>query len=105
MQRAVLILAYFLICSKCLAQSEGSDGAYPFVQYTPKDGLISSMIKDIYQDSKGRLYFSSLHGLSIYDGSRFINYNSKNGLNYGIVNCVREMGDDSIWVITNSTEL
>lgn len=65
MQRTVLILAYFLIGSNCLAQSAETGGAYPFVHYTPKDGLISNMIKGIYQDSKGRLYFTSLHGLII----------------------------------------
>ena len=99
MQRTATILATFFICVNCLSQQ------YPFVHYTPKDGLISNMIKNIYQDSKGRLYFTSLHGLSVYDGSRFINYNSKNGLSYDIVNCLMEMGDDSVWVVTNSTKL
>ncbi|HEX6849622.1 MAG TPA: hypothetical protein VF144_21695, partial [Chitinophagaceae bacterium] len=99
MQRTALILAYLLICVNCFSQQ------YPFVHYTPRDGLISNMIKSVYQDSKGRLYFTSLHGLSVYDGSRFINYTSKNGLNYDIVNCIMEMGDDSIWIITNSSKI
>ena len=105
MQRVTIFLAYFLIYANSFAQTAASDGQYPFVNYTPKDGLISNMIKNIYQDSKGRLYFTSLHGLSVYDGSRFINYNSKNGLNYDLVNCIMEMGDDSVWVITNSSKI
>src|SRR6186713_295740 len=105
MQRTVLILACFITSATCFTQLPESHEQYPFVNYTPKDGLISNMIKNIYQDSKGRLYFTSLHGLSVYDGSRFINYNSKNGLNYDLVNCIMEMGDDSIWVITNSTKI
>src|SRR6187200_3127404 len=105
MQRTIILLAYFFICANSSAQTAASDGQYPFVNYTPKDGLISNMIKNIYQDSKGRLYFTSLHGLSVYDGSRFINYNSKNGLNYDLVNCIMEMGDDSLWIITNSPEI
>src|SRR5687768_1563499 len=99
MHRIAIILAYILFCANCLAQQ------YPFVHYSPKDGLISNQIKNIYQDSKGRLYFTSVNGLSVYDGSRFINYTSKNGLNYDIVNCVMEMGDDSIWVVTNTNKL
>jgi len=95
MQRTAIILAYFFICVNCFAQQ------YPFVHYTPKDGLISNSIRSIYQDSKGRLYFTSGNGLSVYDGSRFINYTSKNGLGQNIVNQVIEMGDDSIWVVTN----
>ncbi len=99
MQRTILILACFFICVTCCAQQ------YPFVHYTPKDGLISNQIRNIYQDSKGRLYFTSVHGLSVYDGSRFINYNSKNGLGFDIVNCVMEMGYDSIWIVTNSNKI
>ena len=99
MQRTVLLLAYFFICANSFAQQ------YPFVHYTPKEGLISNMIKGIYQDSKGRLYFTSNHGLSIYDGSRFTNYSSKNGLNFDIVNYIMEMGEDSIWVVTNSIKI
>lgn len=99
MQRTPIILACFFICVNCFSQQ------YPFVHYTPKDGLISNQVKTIYQDSKGRLYFSSVNGLSIYDGSRFTNYTSKNGLNSDIVNCVMEMGDDSVWIITNSAKI
>ncbi|HEV8273385.1 MAG TPA: two-component regulator propeller domain-containing protein [Chitinophagaceae bacterium] len=95
MQRTILLLAYFFICVNCFSQQ------YPFVHYTPKDGLISNQVRSIYQDSKGRLYFSSLNGLSIYDGARFINYTSKNGLSFDIVNDIMEMGDDSIWIVTN----
>lgn len=85
--------------ASCLAQQ------YPFVHYTPKDGLISNQVRNIYQDSKGRLYFTSVNGLSVYDGSRFINYTAANGLAFDMVNCVIEMGDDSVWVITNTNKI
>ena len=99
MRRTTIILAYFFICTNSFAQQ------YPFVHYTPKDGLISNQVRSIYQDSKGRLYFTSLNGLSIYDGSRFTNYTSKNGLHNDIINCVMEMGEDSIWIVTNSVKM
>ena len=108
MRRTTIILACFSIYASSISQTAGAGGPagfrgqYPFVHYTPKDGLVSNQIKYIYQDSRGRLYFSSINGLSVYDGSRFINYTSKNGLNVDIVNHVIEMGDDSIWVVTNS---
>ena len=95
MQRTAIILSCFFICTNNFAQQ------YPFVHYTPKDGLISNSIRGIYQDSRGRMYFISINGLSVYDGARFINYTSKNGLGSDIVNCVMEMGDDSVWVATN----
>jgi len=105
MQRTAIILAYFIIYTNCFAQLKESPEQYPFVHYTPKEGLISNMIKGIYQDSRGRLYFTSIHGLSVYDGSHFTNYTSKNGLNFDIVNYVMEMGDDSIWIVTNSPKI
>ena len=97
MHRSAPFLVYILFCVNCFSQQ------YPFVHYTPKDGLISNQVKNIYQDSRGRLYFSTFNGLSVYDGSRFSNYNTKNGLPYDIVNCTIEMGDDSIWIVTNTT--
>lgn len=95
----ITTLAFFLIVASSLAQQ------YPFVHYTPKEGLISNQVRSIYQDSKGRLYFTSVNGLSVYDGSRFINYTSRNGLAFDIVNAVMEMGDDSVWIITNSNKI
>src|SRR5688572_946827 len=121
MQRTSSILACFFIpiaigSASCFSQSSGSSGfsdpmaigsveQYPFVHYTPKDGLISNSIRNIYQDSKGCLYFTSMNGLSVYDGARFSNYTSANGLDNDIVNCVMEMGDDSIWIVSNNQKI
>jgi ligand-binding sensor domain-containing protein len=99
MQRAAIILACFFVCTNTLAQQ------YPFVHYTPKDGLISTNVRNIYQDSKGRLYFASMNGLSVYDGARFSNYTSANGLHHDIVNCVMEMDNSSLWVVTNNGKI
>jgi len=63
------------------------------------------MIKKVYQDRKGRLFFTSIHGLSVYDGSRFTNYTSKDGLGLNIVNDILEMGEDSIWIVTNVSKI
>jgi ligand-binding sensor domain-containing protein len=46
-----------------------------------------------------------MNGLSIYDGSRFTNYNTENGLTTNLVNGVLETGDDSVFVILNSHSL
>ena len=99
MQRTVIFLACFFIYAACFTQQ------YPFVHYTPKDGLVSNRVRSIYQDSKGRIYFLTMNGLSVYDGSRFINYTSEDGLENDIVNCVMEMDDDSIWVATNTNRI
>jgi ligand-binding sensor domain-containing protein/two-component sensor histidine kinase len=75
---------------------------YPFVYYTPKDGLVNSRVRSIKQDSKGRMYFITYGGLSVYDGTRFINYRQDNGLANELVNDIAEAGPDSILVATNT---
>ena len=75
MQRAIIFIAYFFICVNCFPQQ------YPFVHYTPKDGLLSSRVRNIYQDSKGRIYFTTQRGLSVYDGARLNKLGGK--LEYG----------------------
>src|SRR5688572_225324 len=77
----------------------------PFVHYTPKDGLVSNRVRSAYQDSKGRMYFATYGGLSVYDGSRFTNYTTDNGLVSNMINQVIEMGDDSLWVIPNYSKI
>jgi signal transduction histidine kinase/ligand-binding sensor domain-containing protein len=74
---------------------------YLFVRYTPKDGLANSRARFLYQDSKGRLYVSTYGGLSVYDGSRFTNYTTENGLSSSLVNDIVELGDDSLLIIPN----
>jgi signal transduction histidine kinase/ligand-binding sensor domain-containing protein len=78
---------------------------YLFARYTTKDGLINKRARFLFQDSKGRLYVSTYGGLSVYDGSRFFNYNTENGLTTSLVNDIVEMGDDSLWIIPNGSAL
>lgn len=78
---------------------------YPFVHYTPKDGLVNSRVRRAYQDSKGRMYFMTFGGLSMYDGARFKNYTLQNGLLSNLVNDVLEVGEDSLLVAVNTCGL
>ena len=104
MQRTALILAYFFIpmaigSVNCFSQQ------YPFVHYTPREGLVNNKARFIFQDSKGKLYIGTFGGLSIYDGSRFTNFDYNNGLGNPLVNDIVEMGDDSVWVLVNGQKI
>ncbi|HXB96111.1 MAG TPA: two-component regulator propeller domain-containing protein, partial [Puia sp.] len=78
---------------------------YYFARYTPRNGLVNNRVRAMYQDSRGRLYFATYGGLSVYDGARFINYTTGDGLATGLVNDVIEMGDDSVWVLSNTSAI
>ena len=100
MQRNHFFLAcFFFICAHCRAQQ------YPFIYYTPNNGLINSRVKSIKQDSKGFMYFITRGGLSIYDGARFTNYSQQNGLANEIVNDIAEITPDSFLIATNVSSL
>jgi len=96
MQKILFLFAYFFITVNSFAQQ------YPFVYYTPKDGLVNSRVRSIKQDSKGRMYFITYGGLSIYDGTRFMNYRQNDGLANELVNDIAEAGPDSILVASNT---
>ena len=104
MQRTASILACFFVGVNCFSQPV-TGGQYPFVHYTPREGLVSNKAKFIFQDSKGKLYIGTYGGLSIYDGSRFTNFDYNNGLANPLVNDIVEMGDDSVWVIVNAQKI
>jgi signal transduction histidine kinase/ligand-binding sensor domain-containing protein len=99
MQRTAHILACLVFCVSCFSQQ------YPFVHYTPREGLVNNKVKLIFQDSKGKLYIGTFGGLSIYDGSRFTNFDINNGLDNNLINDIVEMGDDSVWVLVNSQKI
>src|SRR5438477_6393747 len=98
-QPAILLFVCFIFSLQTRAQ------LYPFVNYTPRDGLVGNKVRCISQDSKGRLYFGTTNGLSVYDGSRFTNYSTENGLYTNLVNGVAEEGNDSMLVILNGERI
>jgi signal transduction histidine kinase/ligand-binding sensor domain-containing protein len=75
---------------------------YPFIHYTPKDGLINSRIRNVYQDSKGRLFFMTSNGISEYDGVRFNNYSVEDGVGNPVVNDMLEIAPDSVLLASNT---
>ncbi|HEY4109136.1 sensor histidine kinase [Puia sp.] len=99
MRRPLTLIWLLLLVHSLYAQQ------YLFALYTPKDGLINNRARFLYQDSRGRLYVSTYGGLSVYDGSRFINYTTDNGLATSLINDILEMGDDSLWIAPNGTAL
>lgn len=48
------------------------------------------------------MYFLTFGGLSVYDGARFKNYTTQDGLAGSLVNDILEVGDDTLLVATNS---
>jgi ligand-binding sensor domain-containing protein/two-component sensor histidine kinase len=73
-----------------------------FKTYTVNDGLVANVVRRIFQDSKGFIWVCTWDGLSKYDGDKFINFTSANGLSDNSVNDVYEAPDGKIYVALNT---
>ena len=99
MSKGLVLIGWMLCCAACLAQQ------YPFVYYTPREGLVNSRVRGIKQDSKGRMLFITYDGLSIYDGVNFKNYRQQEGLANELVNDILEITPDSFLIASNTSQL
>ncbi len=72
----------------------------PYYHYTSSDGLASSTVFHMIQDKDGYLWFGTLNGLSGFDGTKFITYRTKDGLNSNSITQIVE-GDDNKLYLSN----
>lgn len=72
---------------------------YSYTYYTAADGLPSSEILSIARTEKGVLWIGTTHGLSRYDGSKFVNfaYSFDNFL-LGAVHVLMPDSSQNIWI-------
>ncbi|MGB7925071.1 MAG: two-component regulator propeller domain-containing protein [Pyrinomonadaceae bacterium] len=79
-RRTLLLLLLLLMPTAALAEQ------LPVKTYTIADGLARDTIKRIVQDPQGFLWFCTTEGLSRFDGYKFTNYRTDQGLPHFIVN-------------------
>jgi ligand-binding sensor domain-containing protein/two-component sensor histidine kinase len=83
-----------------------SQDAHPsFEQYTVEDGLASSVIYQVKQDSKGYIWFATGNGVSRFNGYEFENFSMSNGLPDNTVFEVVEDFEERIWFVPISCKL
>ncbi|WP_299839709.1 two-component regulator propeller domain-containing protein [uncultured Tenacibaculum sp.] len=76
-----------------------------FKNYTAIDGLSSSEVYDITQDSHGYLWFATDRGLTSYDGKTFRRYTLSDGLPDNVIFNFYEQKDGTIWCTTQNHKL
>jgi len=70
----------------------------PYYHYTSTDGLASSTVYDIFQDSKGYIWCATANGISRFDVHRFKNYGIKEGLNSNTITAILEGSEGEIYI-------
>ena len=69
--------------------------------YTIEDGLVNNDVLNIRQDSQGFMWICTRGGLSRYDGVRFTNYTTGNGLTNDMINDIAEIAPQKFIVAQN----
>ena len=85
----------FLICFKGALGQE-----YSYTHYDLKDGLAGSTVYCMAEDKEGFLWFGTETGLSRFDGTRFSNFTTQNGLPDNDVLNVFADNKGRIWLAT-----
>lgn len=71
----------------------------PFLRkYTVDDGLPSSHVYRVYQDSEGFIWVCTDRGLSRFDGYKFENFTTKTGLPYNDIWNIAEDNQKRLWI-------
>ena len=65
--------------------------------FTTKEGLVSNHINALAEDRDGNILIGTSHGLSVYNGKTFTNYNFTNGLGNGNITEIKVFGNKT-WI-------
>src|SRR5688572_14549580 len=95
----------YLFACILLAGFAGKAQQLNLTHYTVNDGIVSNSVRRIFQDSRGFLWFATMEGLSKYDGHRFINYTTANGMPHDMVNDMLETRDGKLIFACNDGSL
>lgn len=92
-------LLFFILL--CLILNTAFAQQYNFKNYTPKNGLASSIVINIFQDSKGYLWFATQGGgVSRFNGKEFKNFTKNDGLVANVITCISEDKLGNLWIGT-----
>jgi signal transduction histidine kinase/streptogramin lyase len=92
--RAALVLACSTVASAWAQE-------LPVRTWNVRDGLVQSRVNDIQRDSNGFVWFATWEGVSRFDGVRFTNFSTHEGLPNPLVWCVAEAPDHTLWLGTH----
>jgi ligand-binding sensor domain-containing protein len=72
----------------------------PYRHYTLRDGLPQMQINEIFQDSRGYIWFGTKGGLGCYNGDKFLSFYEKDGLLRDFIYKIGEDKQGNIWINT-----
>lgn len=75
----------------------GFSQSYSFLSYSTREGLPQSQVSAIAQDQSGYLWAGTLSGLAKFNGKKFVNYSSENGLTNNRITSLTQL-NNQLWI-------
>jgi len=94
----LLIISWY--ANFCLAQE-----ATMYHQFSVKDGIPSSRVYKIVQDSRGIIWMATSKGVVRYDGIEFVDFTAESGMTNNEIWSLVCDDQDRIWLLSFSKEL
>ena len=98
----VLVLMFCLVSTDAVAQYQN----LKFESYSTLEGLSSSTCIEIFQDSRGFMWFGTIDGLNKFDGYEFTiyrpEYGNTNSLGGNRITAIVEDDAQNLWVGTST---
>jgi len=79
---------------------EAGEQAGKFIKFTVEDGLPSEVVRVIWEDRRGKLWFGTDGGLTRWDDGHFTNFTTDNGLSDNAVLTLFEDREENLWIGT-----
>lgn len=87
----------FLVVGSILLPFAGSAQTFSYRHFGVEEGLASSTVYDIFQDSKGYMWFATETGVNRFDGYSFTTFTTNDGLAENEVHKLTEDRTGRIW--------
>ncbi|WP_046757771.1 ligand-binding sensor domain-containing protein [Kordia jejudonensis] len=100
-QRATYLIILFYLAFFSIGFSQ----EYVFKNFDTQQGLPSSEVYNCFQDAKGKIWFLTDRGLSMYDSYSFQNFSTKDGLLDNTLMNFHKVSDSLVWISSLSNQL
>lgn len=84
-----------------VARHIGSNTLEKWTIFNIGNGLVDNFVQSIAVDKKGKIWFGTKGGISVYDGANWKSFTEMDGLNSNNVRCIAVDRDDVVWLGTD----
>jgi len=85
-----------------VARHTGNKTIENWTAFTTGEGLVNNFVQAIAEDNKGKLWFGTKGGVSVFDGSVWTSFTLNDGLNSNNILCIAADHEGVVWLGTDN---